>query len=209
MQLGAIITPQASHIPACSFWSQEQTHLCPPYGHVSNLSRERAEAAKGKGVCHLSRSGHPRTCEKLWARAMRWTMGLRASLVWEGAARLSGSQPWLGHTPAAPQPCFAVWGCGGGCSQPPCDTVTSSGPAQPCEQHILPKPQSQQQHERQGPREQSQTFPSVKALPMPKPGPRARAELTHRFGFHPTRPVRSCSRGWRPGCPEPHSPAAW
>lgn len=56
-----------------------------------NFSRERVEVVKGKGVCYLSRSGYLRICEKLWVRVMRWIMGLRVSLVWEGVVRFLGS----------------------------------------------------------------------------------------------------------------------
>lgn len=61
-------------------------------------------------MCHLSGSGHPRTREKLWARATRWTKGLRPAWWGWGLHRLGGSQPWPGQTPL---PLGPVWLCGG------------------------------------------------------------------------------------------------
>lgn len=82
--------------------------------------------------------------------------------------------------------------------------VTLSGPAQPCEQNILCKPQSQQAHEIQGPREQSQAFLSAKALPAPLTlnlGPWAGSELPRTLGLAQSGPaVEACVQDVRKKC---------
>ena len=111
------------------------------YGHLSNLSQDRIETAKGEGMCHLSGRGHPRTCEKLWARAPRWTAWLRASLVGVGLPQAQGASPGWERVRL---PLIPVLLCGGVGEHTlhPFDTVTSSGPAQLCERHILCKPKA-------------------------------------------------------------------
>lgn len=67
LQLGAIIPPTArAQAPASSSRTNPSLTF---HGHLSNVSQDRTEAAKSEGICHLSGSGHPRTCEELWARA--------------------------------------------------------------------------------------------------------------------------------------------
>lgn len=82
------------------------------YGHLSNLSQDRIETGKGEGMCHLSGRGHPRTCEKLWAGAPRWTMCLRASLAGVGPPQAQGASPgWEGAgCPSALLCCAGAWG---------------------------------------------------------------------------------------------------